>query len=44
MYSWDDKNLQKDMTLPSYASRKYPSMHGWLFGHLRNEVDYSLVE
>jgi hypothetical protein len=44
MYSWDDKKLQKDMTLPSYASRKYPSMHGWLFGHLRNEVDYSLVE
>jgi hypothetical protein len=44
MYSWDDKNLQKDMTLPSHASRKYPFMHSWFFGHLRYEVDYSLVE
>jgi hypothetical protein len=42
MYSWDDKNLQKDITLPSY--RKYPSIHGWLFRNLRYEVDYSLVE
>jgi hypothetical protein len=44
MYSWDDKNLQKDMTLPSHASRKHPSIHGWLFRNLRYEIDYSLVE
>jgi hypothetical protein len=45
MYSWDDKKLQKDITLPSHGStRRHPSMLDWLFRHLRNEVDYSLVE
>ncbi|CAJ2634125.1 unnamed protein product [Trifolium pratense] len=44
MYSWDDKKLQKDITLPSPTS---PGRHfalGWSFRHLRDEVDYSLVE
>jgi hypothetical protein len=45
MYSWDDKKLQKDITLPSHASPgRYPSMLDWLFRHIPNEVDYSLVE
>ncbi|XP_045822247.1 uncharacterized protein LOC123915142 [Trifolium pratense] len=45
MYSWDDKNLKKCITLPAQASgRKRPYIHDWLFRHIKYEVDYSLVE
>jgi hypothetical protein len=45
VHSWDDKELQKYITLPTHASPgRSPRMIDWCFRHLRYEVDYSLVE